>query len=478
MLRFDSCPNCFMPLNGNAQCPHCNYNFNNVKQPLGVLEPFTTLSERYVLGRVLGKGGFGITYIAEDIVSNRVCAIKEYMPTEYSSREQRSKNVRHFSDNKSKYVFNHGKEKFVEEARTLYKLKSDPIVVDIWDYFTENNTAYLVMEFLDGSDLRKLAKANQCKLDLDFAKAVFVTVASSLMEIHRKNILHRDLSPENIFVTNKGEIKLIDFGAARNFVSTQNKGMSILLKPGFAPPEQYSVDGVQGPWTDVYALCATFYNVVSGKHLIDALYRYRGEKQPSLYELGCPVSKTTSDVIQKGMELDYKRRYKDFSELLNDIDLDVKRVSSKKLNADDADLDKITDNQSKIRSKDIINKTDKIIHKEVNKKTYAPYIGIMADNQLQRKVPINQDFDYKIGRSVKSCNIVIGGDSNISRVHCMVRFDGRTGKFFLIDCSSNGTFFGNNMRLVKNMTYQLQSGTSFYLASRNHTLVLFNGINN
>ncbi len=102
------------------------------------------------------------------------------------------------------------------------------------------------------------------------------------MEIHKKNILHRDISPENIIVTSNGRIKLIDFGAARNYVSLQNKGMSILLKPGFAPPEQYSTNGNQGPWSDVYALCATFYNIVSGQPLVDALYRYRGTPQPTL----------------------------------------------------------------------------------------------------------------------------------------------------------------------------------------------------
>jgi serine/threonine protein kinase len=459
MLQFDSCPNCFAPLNGRSSCPRCDYNYNNVKQPIGVLEPFTALSNRYLVGRVLGKGGFGVTYISKDIVSNKSCAIKEYMPAEYSKRESGTKNINPFSDNKSRYVFNHGREKFVEEARTLYKLKEDPIVVDIWDYFNENNTAYLVMELLEGMDLRKRAKLNHGTIDPSFAKDVFLTVASSLMEIHKKNILHRDLSPENIFVTNNNEIKLIDFGAARNYVSTQNKGMSILLKPGFAPPEQYSVDGVQGPWSDVYALCATFYNVVSGRKLIDALYRYRGEKQPSLYELGCPVTKRTSDVIEKGMELDFKRRYKNFGELLDDIDIEP---TKNKTNTD------AINKHQEIKSK---------VQKEVIKEQYPnnqlmPNIGIMVNNSVQKKISIKPDVIYTIGRSVKSCSVVIGGDSNISRVHCTIKFDSKTKKFIVEDCSSNGTFFANGNRLVKNNRYQVAVGNKIFLASPNHTLLL------
>ena len=310
-----------MPLNGKTVCPNCGNDSSKNKQYPGVLPPFTLLNNRYLVGKVLGKGGFGITYVAKDVIGNNICAVKEYMPSEYSSRSEGTLNVVPYSDDKARYVFTHGREKFMEEAKTLLKLRSNPIVVDILDYFTENNTAYLVMEYLSGQDLRKMARSSGGKIDPEFAKTIFVTIASSLMEVHRMNILHRDLSPENIIVTDDGRIKLIDFGAARNFVSTQNKGMSILLKPGFAPPEQYNTKGNQGPWSDVYALCATFYTLVSGKALVDALFRYRGEQQPSLLSLGCPVTKKTSDVIERGMELDYNKRYKDFKELLDDIDI-------------------------------------------------------------------------------------------------------------------------------------------------------------
>lgn len=474
MLRFDSCPNCFAPLHGQADCPACGYNyFNDKKQPKGVLEPFTILSNRYIVGRVLGKGGFGVTYVALDMIKNIRCAVKEYMPAEYSKRGNGTKNLYPMEDSKSRYVFNHGRDKFVEEARTLITLKNNPIVVDILDYFTENNTAYLVMEYLDGSDLRKLAKQNNGKIDAEFAKVIFVTIASALTVIHKQNILHRDLSPENIFVTKSDEIKLIDFGAARNFVSNQNKGMSILLKPGFAPPEQYSMDGVQGPWTDVYALCATFYNIVSGQKLIDAMYRYRGQKQPNLYELGCPVSKKTSDVIAKGMELEYKNRYKDFSDLLNDIDIVTSNRSTKKeqifLQKKDIKNNPY-ENQNNTKDTDTSEThTDKKIWKQ---KKSPLYTGVLLNNMTGQKINLANNIDFKIGRSVNSCDYVVSGDINISRVQCTVYFDKNTGVFYITDYSSNGTFFADDTRLIKNRKYRVNSGCSFFLVTPNHSFTL------
>lgn len=463
MEQIKRCTNCFNPLGKGEICPNCGHSINNEKKYMGVLPPFTTLNNRYTIGRVLGKGGFGITYIAKDNYSGTIYAIKEYMPSEYSSRNNATYNVMPFEDSKAQYVFNHGKEKFIEEAKTLIKMQNDPIVVDIIDFFHQYNTAYLVMEFLDGVDLRKKAKENGGTLDPDFAKDVFVTVASSLMEIHRKNILHRDLSPENIIVTSRGDIKLIDFGAARNYVSTQNKGMSILLKPGFAPPEQYNAKGNQGPWSDVYALCATFYNLVSGKPLVDALFRYRGEQQPSLASLGCNVTKKTSDVIEKGMELDYQNRYKDFKELLDDIDIEVhKNVSP--VQYSQQSVQSVQYSQQSVQPVQYSQQSvQSVQHQQL-------YIGAVIGNQLHNKMYITGSDILKIGRSQQNSHYVILGDTNISRIHCYIRVDSRG--IYLVDVSSNGTFLADGTRLQKNCEYRILPGTFFYLATPNHMLYI------
>lgn len=458
MLPFDNCPNCFMPIGGSTVCPKCGNDHAKNKQFAGVLPAFTLLNNRYLVGRVLGKGGFGVTYIAKDIISNKICAVKEYMPSEYSTRSNGTQNIVPFTDDKARFVFSHGRDKFVEEAKTLLKLRNNPTVVDILDYFTQNNTAYLVMEYLNGQDLRKMARSNGGKLDPEFAKVIFVTIASSLMEIHRMNILHRDLSPENIIVTSNGRIKLIDFGAARNFVSTQNKGMSILLKSGFAPPEQYNAKGCQGPWSDVYALCATFYTLVSGKPLVDALFRYRGEQQPSLISLGCPVTKKTSDVIERGMELDYKRRYKDFKELLDDIDIAVSSRSSSSKTSRNPSPPPHSPQPS----------VDPPV--STASKQAQPYVAALVGNTLCNKVTVGTGDIFKIGRSSQSCQYVVSGDTNISRIHCYVRFDGN--RIYLTDTSANGTYFENGTPLIKNKEYAINPGTKFYLATRNHMLIL------
>ena len=503
MPQYDSCTNCFMPLNGMAVCPNCHHDKTKEKKYAGVLPAFTVLNNKYLIGRVLGKGGFGITYNAIDLNTNSICAIKEYMPSEYSTRSGGSNSVVPFSDDKSNYVFNHGREKFTEEAKTLIRMKDDPIVVDILDYFNANNTSYLVMEYLSGQDLRKMARANGGKLDADYMKMVFVTIASSLMEVHRKNILHRDLSPENIIVTDTGNIKLIDFGAARNFVSTQNKGMSILLKPGFAPPEQYNAKGAHGPWSDVYALCATFYNLVSGRPLIDALFRYRGEVQPSLASLGCNVSKKTSDVIEKGMELDYKKRYHDFKELLDDIDLPAPKSPGKSATVKPAIDGNMPQNPMGGVPQNLPNGMPQnpmggvpqnlpngmpqnptngmppnygdvgtTILTQTTAQSIVPrlYIGAIVGGVLRNKIMISTNDIFKIGRSNQSCQYVITGDTNISRIHCYIRLDGQD--IYLTDTSSNGTFLANGYRLEKNKEYKVNVGVQFYLATPNHMLII------
>lgn len=454
------CPNCFQKLTTESKCSHCGYDLVNRKKFSGVLPEFTQLNNRYLVGRVLGRGGFGITYIALDIQYNRLCAIKEYMPSEYSKRCNDTANIEPFSDTKSRNVFAHGREKFMDEAKTLLSLQGNPTVVNIYAYFSQNNTAYLVMEYLDGMDLRRRARLYGGKLDPKFAYEVFVTIASSLMEIHKKNILHRDISPENIIVTSNGRIKLIDFGAARNYVSLQNKGMSILLKPGFAPPEQYSTNGNQGPWSDVYALCATFYNIVSGQPLVDALYRYRGTPQPTLQSLGCNVSKKISDVIDKGLSLDYKKRYQNFMALLNDLSGESVQPEGSGFGGCGG-----------IGGSGGCGNGAGGLEGSSFKITKYPYLAEIRGNIRYNKTMISRKNKFVIGRGAVGCSYVISDPKNLTgRTHCYIRFDGTN--LYLCDTSSNGTYLENGTRLKKNIEYKITPGTKFYTAIRQYMFVV------
>lgn len=438
MEGFNICPSCFNDMGQSGICPHCGNDSSKNRHYDMALPPYVILNNRYILGNVLGKGGFGITYIAKDMKMDNIVAIKEYMPSEYSSRLSSNNTIIPHPDTKSNYIYEHGREMFFKEAQTLLKFRMDPIIVSISDYFKQNNTAYIVMEYLDGKDLRCLAKENDGKIDADYAKMIFLTVASSLMEVHKHDILHRDLSPENIIITKDGRIKIIDFGAARDYVKNQNTGMSILLKPGFAPPEQYSKKGYQGPWTDVYALCATFYNIVSGKPVLDASFGSKWVHQ-SLYSMGCHVTKRTSDVIEKGMALDIKDRYRNFKELLDDIDVD--------------ELDKKIQKQK-----------NSYIHK-------APYVAEIREKKLINIIELNSNDIFKIGRLPQSCHMVIGNnDTNISRVHCYLNYDGNN--VFLTDVSANGTYFMDGQKLNKGVKYSLSYGTEFYLVSKKYSLIV------
>ena len=498
------CQNCFLPLQNPGKCPSCGFDPSSVRKYEGVIQPGIQIGNgRYTVGRVLGRGGFGITYKAKNNATGRIVAVKEYMPSEYSSRPSGSLTVIPYDNEKSRRIFKHGKEKFIDEAKTLVQLRNNPIVVDILDYFEENNTAYLVMQFLDGKDLRTIARNSAGgRIDPEFATECFVTVASCLAEVHKLNILHRDISPENIIVSpDKKIITLIDFGAARSFVSSQNKGMSILLKVGYAPPEQYNSKGNQGPWSDVYALCATYYNIVSGKAPTDSMFRYRGQHMPTLDEMGCNVYPGMSAIIDKGMSLDVKDRYKDFMELLNAVSkvMPIQQAQSQKSepsgqkkippngngnfgsqngglhggfggqngnfvsNGGSAQGGRIGYNNGSLQGAKF-GPNQGVIQSASKQK--IPYITFVSSGISSN---IGSRDIFKIGRTGQGCNMSLSG-SIISRIHCYLTFDGNN--FRLTDVSSNGTFLENGERLVKEREYILPPGSKFYIAERENMFIV------
>ncbi len=245
-------------------CPHCGAAYIGAQPQINHIPQRTMLAERYLVGSVIGSGGFGITYKAWDIQLENIVAIKEYFPASIVNRVPGQLQVTLHTE-KDRAGFAKGLAGFLEEARNTAKFYAHPHIVDVYNYFEDNGTAYFVMEYLDGISLKEYLHLHGEKIDANSAIAIAEGVLSALSAVHSQGILHRDISPDNIQINSKGIVKVFDFGAARFSSSEMEHTRSIILKPGYAPPEQYEKKSKQGPYTDIYALGVCLYRAVTGK---------------------------------------------------------------------------------------------------------------------------------------------------------------------------------------------------------------------
>lgn len=299
----------------NEICEFCGFDPSGYKPEANVIPPPSVVFGRYLLGLPLGKGGFGVTYIAYDLKVGGICAIKEYLPETVSFRKDNDQQV---SISESKLEdYRYGMGRFIEEARMLMQFSKSKNIINVMDCFEENNTAYYVMEYLKGQDLRTYTGGFRTKLDTVYGIRCMLQVMDGLEELHRQNIIHRDISPDNIYITHTGEVKLLDFGAARYSISQQNRNLSVILKMGYAPPEQYGTKIQQGPWTDIYALGATFYHLFSGITLPEATDRTMGAQVLNLRQANPMVPEILSQVIHKAVTLNINERFQSIREMKN-----------------------------------------------------------------------------------------------------------------------------------------------------------------
>ena len=308
----DYCLHCMLPTGGADVCPHCGYQGGDTEL-LHHLRPGSKLNGRYLVGRSLGQGGFGITYIGRDLLLDTRVAIKEYYPSGVASRNVAFSPEITISDQRQVDSIEEGKRKFLSEARALAQFADDPGVVTVRDFFEANNTAYIVMEYLDGHDLRSILRLTRFSADDIFER--MRPVMDALEKIHQVGIIHRDISPDNIMLLKSGTVKLMDFGAARQLDLTGNTSVSVILKTGFAPEEQYRSKGHQGPWTDVYALCATIYCCITGLKPDDALERAQLDELKWPSELGVEISALQETVLKKGMAVRAEDRFQSIGEM-------------------------------------------------------------------------------------------------------------------------------------------------------------------
>ena len=299
------CYGCFAEKEPGISCPYCGFNEND-EQPYLALPLGAILNGRYLVGKVLGIGGFGITYLGYDLTLEIKVAIKEYMPSALATRHSDQYTVA--LTGRVEEDYRNGMERFLDEARILAKLQNTPNIVSVQNYFKENGTAYFVMEYIDGMSLKAYLSKNGDQIPWEQAIAILQPIMEALVQVHAMNLLHRDISPDNIYITTKGESRLLDFGAAR-FALGDGKSVSVILKHGYAPEEQYSSHGNQGPWTDVYAMGATLYRCITGQLPPDSLERIHGDTIKAPSELGVPIPSHAENAIMKALAVKTEDRF-------------------------------------------------------------------------------------------------------------------------------------------------------------------------
>ena len=314
VMEREYCPYCMNPVAHGEACPNCGLTAGAYTPSPHHLPPGTVLQDRYLVGRVLGEGGFGITYIGCDLRLELKIAIKEYFPTDRSNRiATASLNVTSYTGF-SGSQFDSGKAKFLREAQTMARLDRQPNIVSVKDFFEANNTAYIVMEYIDGTTFKDLVAQRGGRLPTWELLHMIEPLFDSLTAMHELGLIHRDISPENLMLEN-GMVRLLDFGCARESAGG-DATMTVMLRHGFAPIEQYqSSSGGQGPWSDVYALSATIYYCITGKKPVQAMDRLLEDTLTPPRHLGAELTEAQEKALLRGLNIHPRKRFQTVQEM-------------------------------------------------------------------------------------------------------------------------------------------------------------------
>lgn len=320
-MEIKRCVNC-MEETTEEICPYCGYHASRAEQASYGLKRDTILHGRYLIGNMLGQGGFGITYIGFDMMLNIKVAIKEYYPMGYVSRDcTRSNRIVWGTTRDGQTAPQRGCEEFLKEARRMAQIDVLPEIVRVRDTFMDNNTAYIVMDYVQGQTLKSYLLQNGV---MGFGECVhmLLPLMRSLAKVHERGMIHRDISPDNIMVEADGRLRLLDLGSAKELNLNDSGNSQLVTKKGFSPAEQCIEGGRIGTWTDVYALCATIYYCVTGKLAPDAMERLASDKDPLSFDVQMkePLGEKAKNVLRKGLSVRSENRIQTVEELADALE--------------------------------------------------------------------------------------------------------------------------------------------------------------
>ncbi len=393
------------------------------------LSPGITVHNRYRIERVLGVGGFGVTYQVTDLREGRIAAMKEYMPNDVAYRISGTLEVQ--AKQNCLHAYEKFRNQFLEEAQIIYRYRGHPNIIEVYHLFRENNTAYYVMEFINGMDMGKYTNHHGGRLSWDVLQPIISQVVQALKLVHRSNMIHCDISPDNIFILDSGQVKLIDFGAAKSVLHGDSS--MVLMKRGFAPPEQISGRGQLGPWTDIYALAVTIYWAFTGRMPPSSADRLASDHTiwPSQMGIAAPFPHW-EQVLKRAMALRVEDRYQRVADFW-------------------AELSGTTEPYGASAAFQPVSYQNTALGLECLQGTYAG-----SQLLIQQEVVMGTD--------PSRCNVVFPpGTPGVSRAH--LRIWPQDGGLMVMDLRSTYGTWINNQRMSPGLAYPMSVGSSIYFGS-------------
>lgn len=415
------CMGCMEQIEDNiTTCPHCGYDETTLRQESYYLDPGTVVGGKYIVGRVISYGGYTITYLGMDAETNRKVMVKEYLPSDFSTRSEGESEVTIYSGDALEQ-FEQGLTTFLNEANRIQQLGSVQGIARVYDCVAENDTGYVISEYLEGQTLQEILDSGRTFTPQE-TKEFISQILAGLSQVHPLDIIHCDIAPETIMVTNTGEIKLLDFGATRYVTTANSKSLAIILKQGYAPEEQYRSKGVRGPWTDVYAVAAVMYRMITGKVPLESVERALVDELQEPSKMGLSIPQNMENAMMNALNVYQKDRSPSAEVFLRELNSEqVKRIQVKKqkdgtgkfpkwakglvacllcvvigvggklvYDAATAGSEKMSDNQK--QAEDIVGKTEKEAETKLEKKGLKLQVNkVEFDNTITKEEITEQD---------------------------------------------------------------------------------------